>query len=157
MKNGSRKSSVPKVKVQDLADIKAPPKRRPKDSHAIGKSTALAPPQEALENPAKWSEEHLTSLMPRAVKRMEYTLMFGSDALAYQASKDILAIKGLTTKPQNQGLPPQAMVFNFGGPVTPSGVPVLPFSNATARLPAPLTAPDDVVTVSNDDDDDEEP
>lgn len=93
-------------------------------------------PPEANADPTGWAEKHIESLAPSAAKEMEYALKFGSDTGRYIAARDILAIKGLTTKPKETNLPPMAVTFNVNGPTAPSGAPILPFSNAAAKLPA---------------------
>lgn len=97
-------------------------------------------PPEANADPTGWAEKHIESLAPSAAKEMEYALKFGSDTGRYIAARDILAIKGLTTKPKETSLPPMAVTFNVGGgPTGPSGAPILPFSNAAAKLPSATT------------------
>lgn len=107
---------------------------------------ALPPiPDEARSgDPVAWAEKHAESLAPDAIKEMEWALKFGSDTARYNAGKDLLAMKGLTTKPKEAGVIPQAMVFVNMGPTAPSGAPILPFMNAAAALPldtakAPVT------------------
>lgn len=102
---------------------------------------ALAPiPDEARQNPTDWAEKHIEQLAPQAAKEMEYALKFGSDTGRYIAARDILAIKGLTTKPKEQAQVPMAVTFNVGGgPTGPSGAPILPFSNAASKLPSATT------------------
>jgi hypothetical protein len=58
--------------------------------------------------------------------------------MRYVAARDALAMKGVTTKPKENQITQQAMVFNFSGPVSQSGAPILPFSNAAPTLPAKL-------------------
>lgn len=94
-------------------------------------------PQEAYKDPVEWAEKHVEKQAPHAAKEMEWALKFGSDERRYTAARDLLAMKGLTTKPKETGAIQQAMVVNFNGPVTPSGMPILPFMNATPALPAP--------------------
>lgn len=99
---------------------------------------ALDPvPASAYQDPVKWSEKHIESLLPDAVKEVEYTMKFGSDRARYEASRDILAMRGITTKPKNEAPIQQAMVFQWSGPISQQGAPIMPFSNAT---PAPTHA-----------------
>lgn len=91
-------------------------------------------PPEASANPVEWAEKHIESLAPDAAKEIEWTLKFGSDERRYAAARDALAMKGLTTKPKEAANIQQAMVFNVTGPMTASGAPVMPFSNAPAAL-----------------------
>lgn len=136
MKNGSRKP----LKAKDLAKvIKGTnfPEAPSQDPSQRAKHQALAPiPAEAAKDPVAWAEKHIESLAPISAKEMEWTVKFGSDAARYQAARDLLAMKGLTTKPKDNGAIPQAMVFVVGKDqtVTQAGVPVMPWSNAPAKL-----------------------
>lgn len=93
------------------------------------------PLEEAAKDPVGWAEKHIESLAPEAAKEVEYALKFGSDERRYIAAKDALAMKGLTTKPKEAGTIQQAMVFQFSGPVSAQGAPIMPFSNAAPTLP----------------------
>lgn len=132
MKRGSKKSPAKHHDVT-TAVVKAPhPEVTPSGYGREGAHLkSLAPiPAEAAAAPVEWAEKHAESLAPAAMKEMEWALKFGSDSSRYTAAKDLLAFKGLTTKPKEQAVIPQAMVFNFTGPVGASGAPVLPFMNA---------------------------
>lgn len=94
-----------------------------------------------VANPVEWADKHLESLAPEAAREVEWALKFGSDTARYVAARDVLATKGITTKPKDTGPTQQAMVFNFTGPVSPSGAPVLPFSNAQTVIAAPVIPP----------------
>lgn len=91
-------------------------------------------PDEAREKPSEWASSHIESLQPEAAKEIEYALKFGSDQLRYIAARDALAMKGLTTKPKEANLPANTMTFNFNGPVSSKGAPLLPFMSATKKL-----------------------
>lgn len=95
----------------------------------------MEPIPEGISDPVAWAEKHIESLAPTFAKEIEYAAKFGSDQMRYNAARDGLAMKGLTTKPKQDGVIPQAMVFNFSGPTTPHGVPIMPFSNAAKVLP----------------------
>lgn len=97
---------------------------------------SLAPIPEDIKDPVAWAEKHVEAQAPHAAKEMEWALKFGSDTARYVAARDLLAMKGLTTKPKDTTPIQQAMVVNFNGPVTPSGMPIMPFMNAEPVLPA---------------------
>lgn len=138
-KNGSQPSPL----VRDISAIPSPKARQHHRS--------LAPiPEEAAKNPMDWAEKHIESMAPVAAKELEWALKFGSDTMRYNAAKDMLAMKGLTTKPKETGTIPQAMVFiNVNGNM-PGGAPAMPFMNAAPVVAAPaLDAPKTPVTVPN--------
>lgn len=100
---------------------------------------ALDPiPKEAHDDPLGWSEKHIESLAPASVKELEWSLYFGSEEARRNTAKDLLAMKGITTKPKDAAPVQQAVILNLGLPLAPNGVPVLPFSNAQAAPSAPL-------------------
>ncbi len=147
MKNGSGKSKSKTKDVTAMTKTKhreAPPVA--KDDHLtfrqyeakdVGVRRAMvgAVPDEARADPIKWAEKHIDSIAPDAAKEGEFNLKFGSDKMRYEAARDVLAMKGMTTRPKDGPTVQQAMVFQFSGPVSASGAPIMPFSNA-APLPA---------------------
>lgn len=134
------------VKDDGSIDLAAVPRRTykgggagpGKDGAALQvRSARLAmmdPVPQGLADPVGWAEKHAEQLAPDAIKEVEYAMKFGSDERRYIAARDILAMKGLTTKPKEQANIQQAMVFNVTGPMTASGAPVMPFSNAAPAL-----------------------
>lgn len=86
-------------------------------------------------DPVKVADDHLSTLAPDAAKEVEYAIKFGSDQMRYIASRDLLAMKGITTKPKEVQQAPTAVHFHLGNlPKTQAGVPILPFSNAAKKL-----------------------
>lgn len=149
MKNGSRKSSkTPSGDIDDVTDAalirhREAPKGERRDGHHLN---ALKPiPKEAHDKPIEWAEKHIESLAPHAAKELEWALKFGSDHARREVARDLLAMKGITTKPKESGLPTQAVVLNLGLPAAPNGAPALPFSNAPRALDS-ATVDGEVVT-----------
>ncbi len=157
-KSGSSGSVEPRVQDDGSLDLASVP-RRPgpgkggaalQEPHVIrnGRRALMDPiPESAAQDPMGFAEKHIESLAPEAAKEIEYALKFGSDERRYTAAKDALAMKGLTTKPKEAAVIPQAMVFQFNGPVSPQGVPILPFSNAAPALPAEVDTAPGAVTI----------
>jgi hypothetical protein len=114
----------------------------------------MEPIPEGITDPVAWAEKHIESLAPTSAKEIEYALKFGSDRMRYTAAIDSLAMKGLTTKPKEASVIPQAMVFNFQGPTTAQGVPIMPFSNAQKTLVDSTATPVTVVEATTDADKD---
>ena len=102
-------------------------------------------------DPVKVAEDHARTLAPGAVKELEYLSKFGSDQMRYLVNKDLLAMSGLTTKPKDNNGPPVTMNFHVGDlPVTKTGVPIMPFSNAAKKLAATVDSTATPVTVPSD-------
>lgn len=141
MKNGSSKSSKtpaakPKVEVVDVMKAPLVPHHEAPQSAPAMRGQhlkALEPiPEEAAADPVGWADKHIESLAPASAKELEWALYFGSDQTRREVARDLLAMKGITTKPKEQQAPVQAVILNLGLPVAASGAPVLPFSNAPA-------------------------
>jgi hypothetical protein len=149
MKNGSSKSSKtvigkkkPQVEAVDVVDTDLVPHREaPPPPATVGQHLkALDPvPPEAAADPVGWADKHIESLAPASAKELEWALYFGSDQTRREVARDLLAMKGITTKPKETAAPIQAVVLNLGLPVAASGAPVLPFSNAPALDAASTT------------------
>lgn len=145
MKNGSgarRRKTGSKESAGDVTDALAKSRHpeAPETQGAHLKALAPIPPEARTVDPVAWAEKHVESLAPDAAKELEWALKFGSDTARYTAAKDMLAMKGLTTKPKEQGTIQQAMVFNFVGPTSAAGAPLLPFMNAAPALPVDTAA-----------------
>lgn len=143
-------SSIEPLDDLDVADIMGPtfkPRRGPGKNGAALQNRGplkeratrvklvgeLAVPPGA--DPVKVADDHLSTLAPIAAKEVEYAMKFGSDTMRYVASRDLLAMKGITTKPKEGGGAPVSMTFMVGSmPVTAAGVPVMPYSNAAKKL-----------------------
>lgn len=86
-------------------------------------------------DPVKVAQDHIATLAPAAAKEIEYAVKFGSDQMRYLASRDVMAMNGVTTKPKESGGAPVSMTFMAGSlPIGPTGIPIMPFSNAARRL-----------------------
>lgn len=99
--------SKTKVEFVDAATVeaKAPTKRKKKSqiqkAEEVNHRDKLAPvPKEAYDNPVKWAEEHVTTLVPQAVKEVEYALKFGTNIQRLNIGLEILAMKGISSKQQ---------------------------------------------------------
>jgi hypothetical protein len=59
---------------------------------------SLEPIPSDIKDPIKWADDHIQTLAPQAAKELEWQLKFGSDQARREVARELLAMKGISSK-----------------------------------------------------------